>query len=380
MESPNGRYFINDKKPLPKSNYHEELIESLTRINLHNPPVHTCSTGWRFQGFFQGPTSIAYLFYKLSIIYPDLEFKGQSFLDWARAYLALSTFGPKQAVDPDHCGIANETLASLALNAVVSGDASLAQQLCSYRSIITGDEELSSDEWLYGRAGYLYFLRLIRSHFRSHNSLRPMIDSTIEMVVERILRSPKPFTWHGKAYLGAAHGSIGIVAQLMLSVDREIPTCEKVISHVLKLQFESGNFPSSLGPEQSDELVQFCHGAPGFVVALQSVVGGCRGPTENIKNAIALARVDAWQRGLLTKTPSLCHGIAGNALALGDEEQFSHFLAHMTSEQLEVRGWLADAGHTDRFAGLFGGEAGRAWVWAVADKGLPKTCIGFNDL
>jgi len=26
------------------------------------------------------------------------------------------------------------------------------------------------------------------------------------------------------------------------------------------------------------------------------------------------------------------------------------------------------------------GEAGRAWAWAVVDKGLPKRLLGFNDL
>lgn len=29
---------------------------------------------------------------------------------------------------------------------------------------------------------------------------------------------------------------------------------------------------------------------------------------------------------------------------------------------------------------LFGGEAGRAWAWAVADKGLEKRILGYNDL
>jgi len=29
---------------------------------------------------------------------------------------------------------------------------------------------------------------------------------------------------------------------------------------------------------------------------------------------------------------------------------------------------------------LFGGEAGRAWTWAVADKGLAKRVLGYNDL
>jgi len=29
---------------------------------------------------------------------------------------------------------------------------------------------------------------------------------------------------------------------------------------------------------------------------------------------------------------------------------------------------------------LFGGEAGRAWCWAIADMGLDKRVLGYNDL
>lgn len=29
---------------------------------------------------------------------------------------------------------------------------------------------------------------------------------------------------------------------------------------------------------------------------------------------------------------------------------------------------------------LFMGEAGRAWVWAVADKSMDKRILGYNDL
>ena len=379
MTSADGRYFINDGEILPAPDYHYELIDSLTRINLYNPPVQTCSTGWSFQGFFQGPTSIAYLFYKLSLTYPSLDFKGQSLLDWAQAYLALSTFGLKQPIDPDHCGIANETLASLALNAVISEDSSLAKKLCSYVSILTDDEEPGSNEWLYGRAGYLYFLRLVRIAFQGQPSTGAIIDNTIELVVGRILRSPQPWTWYGDAYLGAAHGTIGIIAQIVLSVSLKKPELESLTDQFLDLQLESGNFQSALG-STSDELVQFCHGGPGFVLALASIQSKSPPTKKQINGAISAARSDTWRRGLLTKTPCLCHGIAGNALAFDDEERFGRFLSHMTSAQLETRGWLADAGHTDSFAGLFEGEAGRAWVWAIADQDLPRTCIAFNDI
>jgi hypothetical protein len=220
---------------------------------------------------------------------------------------------------------------------------------------------------------------LVKSSLINHKSVPVIIDATIENVVQRILISPRLWTWYGETYLGAAHGSIGIMAQLILSIGNKEPSFDGILDQLLGLQFDSGNFPACLDDSTpSDELVQFCHGGPGFVLALQSIFRADLGP--KLLEVIAAARADTWKRGLLTKTPCLCHGIAGNALALEDESQFNHFLAHMTTAQLDARNWLEDAGHTDRFAGLFGGEAGRAWVWAIADKGLPKTCIAFNDL
>ena len=96
--------------------------------------------------------------------------------------------------------------------------------------------------------------------------------------------------------------------------------------------------------------------------------------------AIAAAQRDIWKRGVLTKDPCLCHGVAGNALALDNDAEFQHFLASMSSQMLEGRGWLDEAGHSDEFVGLYTGEAGRAWAFAIGDLGLERTCIGFTDI
>ena len=127
-------------------------------------------------------------------------------------------------------------------------------------------------------------------------------------------------------------------------------------------------------------LVQFCHGSPGFVLCLESIQKYFPRLQGKIDRAVTLARKDTWERGLLTKEPSLCHSIPENALALDDDDQFNYFLSWMTEEPMEAKGWMVNAGRSDIFAGLYGGEAGRAWVWAVADKKLSRTCIGFNDL
>ena len=394
------RYFarVGDTRALPKPN--QELLQSLSRINTYNPPVHTCSTGWSFAGFYSGPTSISYLFYRLSLIYPDAEFKQQSFRDWAEDYLKLGIHVQQKAPDPSHCGIANELLASLTLRSIMGNNLDLARQVCAFEEVINNADK-GSNEWLYGRAGYLYLLRLCRSHFEGQpdsHSVIELLTQTIERTIRRILEVPLPWTWHGKEYLGAAHGYIGIITQIVLSRNQNHTRgLVDIMDRVLALQFPSGNFPSSVKEgytEHDDRLVQFCHGGPGFVMSLSSTAEYF--PTDikvRMRDAIEKARADIWNRGLLTKPPCLCHGIVGNALAFsqGNDNRFEQLLAYSTTHSIEAnekadpsravdKGWLHDAGRDDAFAGLYTGEAGRAWVWAVADAKLPRTCLGYNDV
>ena len=72
-------------------------------------------------------------------------------------------------------------------------------------------------------------------------------------------------------------------------------------------------------------------------------------------------------------------GITGNALALEDKD-FEHFLTYTTGHEMksmEKDGMLEKSNSPES---LYCGEAGRAWAWAVADKGLDKRILGFNDL
>jgi hypothetical protein len=72
-------------------------------------------------------------------------------------------------------------------------------------------------------------------------------------------------------------------------------------------------------------------------------------------------------------------GISGNALALTDKK-FEHFLTYTTGNEMkamEKDGLLEKSSAPE---GLYTGEAGRAWCWAVADLGLEKKVLGYNDL
>ena len=86
--------------------------------------------------------------------------------------------------------------------------------------------EMVEDEILYGSAGYLYCLLLLLKHFKEKEKV---LKSAIFMVVSNLVRSGKApgkqylhFTFHGKPYLGAAHGTIGIlylIIKAALAVD-----------------------------------------------------------------------------------------------------------------------------------------------------------------
>lgn len=291
----------------------DELLASLKRITQSHPPVHTCSTGWSFSGLYSGPTSIALLFYRLSQIYPDIEFEYQSLLEWAQATFNWARMH-KRVSTPSHCGIGDENLAHLSLRAVISEDSSLARQLCAYAEVINLSTNDGSNEWLYGRAGYLYLLRLCQRVFPRdrHATTAALLERTIISTVNRILDVPQPWVWHGKQYLGAAHGSIGVITQVVLSMPSVANRLQPLIIELLDHQLPSGNFPSSL-PAGSDRLVQFCHGGPGLVISLRTLLPYFPEISEKIKDVISKAQSDIWRRGLLTKEPCLCHGIAGNA-------------------------------------------------------------------
>ncbi|XP_023948464.2 glutathione S-transferase LANCL1 [Bicyclus anynana] len=133
-----------------------------------------------------------------------------------------------------------------------------------------------------------------------------------------IAQSPLLWQWHEKVYLGAAHGVAGILYLLLLTrayIDvKDIQDLIKpAVDWLLNQQFPSGNYPSSLGSSSGDKLVQWCHGAPGFV-PLCLLAYQVFEQEKYLKIAIECGEV-IWQRGLCTKGYSLCHGVSGNAYA-----------------------------------------------------------------
>lgn len=373
---PSGpRFFANDS-PLTHRDPHKQLLASLTRLVTAYSPDSVPPGG----GLYYGPSSIAFLFLALQQFYADdqVTVEGIPLGTWFAAYLKQAQDAMREYPGPrkEKCGISDDIMALVALSAASAKDPEMARELCDYAAVVT--EEDASNEWLYGRAGYLYLLRLVKASFMDDKETVGLIDDTADEVIELILGAGRPWKWHGKAYVGAVHGAIGIITQIVLTDATYAPELEADLAVLLSYQFPSGNWPSSLPPGK-DRLVQVCHGAPGVVGSLISIKELFPKIADKIEVAIEKGRECILERGLLTKEPCLCHGISGNALAL-DGQHFEHFLTYTTSSEIKAMDKDGMMEKSDDPSALWCGEAGRAWAWAVADKGLDKRFLGYNDV
>jgi hypothetical protein len=95
-----------------------------------------------------------------------------------------------------------------------------------------------------------------------------MINKAMKPLIEPLL-SQEPWFWSGRHYCGSVHDEIGILAQIVLSDPSYAPKLEAKLSSLLYLQDSAGNWPVVPGKEIG--LVQFCLGAPGFVLSLISM-------------------------------------------------------------------------------------------------------------
>lgn len=252
---------------------------------------------------------MAYTFLVLQQMYSDLVIEGHALGTWSAAYLkqAQDNIASYPGPQVGKCGIMDDILALLAIGAASSKDADMVRELCDYSAEVLDPE--SENEFLFGRAGYLYLLRMVKASFVDDPKTLQLITDNQEDVIDAILDSPRPWKWHGKVYIGAVHGAVGIITQIVLTNPKKYAEkLEAELAVLLTYQYDSGNFPSSVPPER-DRLVQVCHGAPGVIVSLLSIKEYFPSLKEKIEKAIAKGRECILERGLLTKEPCLCHGI-----------------------------------------------------------------------
>lgn len=99
-------------------------------------------------------------------------------------------------------------------------------------------------------------------------------------------------------------------------IDKTVRTC---VDYLLSLQTTTGNFPCSMGEvdhsgrspkDNDDELVHWCHGAPGIVYMMAAAY--LRWKDQRYLDSCKRASDLVWRKGLLRKGPGICHGVAGN--------------------------------------------------------------------
>ncbi|MCJ1358352.1 MAG: hypothetical protein MMC33_008351 [Icmadophila ericetorum] len=351
---------------------HTQLIKSLTKLVTGYPPETSHSQGAYLpqNGFFTGPTSIAYLFLTLSKTHPNLSIEGKAVWEWCHAYLPDNY---RVELDTKCCGVRNEKLAYLVLMAAAKGATIWAEQFFAALKEAEKGTDPVTNEYLRGRAGALALLRILNKWCEP---AAEHCDRVLKEICEFILAQKRPWTFHGHDYLGAVHGEIGIVTQIVLSDPTYAPRVEKDLKRLLDLQTESGQWPVT--DEVDQELVHFCHGAPGFVISLVSIRPYFPNLQPRIDAAIEKGRTFIWEKGLLTKEPNLCHGVTGNMLAFEQGgEQREHFMAYATVEGIErgIEDGVFKKG--DDPWGLWWGEAGRAWGWMVMDLGVMGRDLGW---
>lgn len=387
---PEDRCIPNPAPPLLKiSSPETHLFNSLTKIVTSVPPLspwpQTANTkSVSAGGLFLGPSSIAYVFLNLTKTHPDLLIESKSPKYWCLAYLNCGQ--ESRALEPaewdskpQRIGISCEFLAFRCIKAAITQDTQLAELVIkTIRETKVGDNE---NEHLRGRAGALSLLRMIK-HWLPETA--PYTDAAIKELIEIMLKNGNPWIWNNHRYLGAVHGDVGNLAQIILSDPSYAPKLEKKLLALLDMQLPSGGLPDREPSEGKRvwDAVQFCHGAPGFVLSLVPIrqyFGYSPEIQQRIDVAIEKARVLIWEKGILKKQPNLCHGVVGNAFALPKGEQREHFMAFATEEMMAnhmKEGFYAES---DDPWGLYWGEAGRAWGWMALACGI-EGYPGYSDI
>lgn len=315
------RYISNNLPSQTLGTHPRELLPYTLQLVLKHTPPRSNYYERHQGGLFTGYLGIAYLFLQLSALYPNLKISGHDLLHWTKAYLAGDR--GTLTLDKGRCGLASELLCLQALKACVSKKREDVIEFLAHTPKLLGPFPSPQDdpfpsELINGRAGTLYLLRMVKHWVPEYAAL---VQSPIQRLAEKIIFTNDDgrgnWEWHGKRYFGAAHGDIGIITQVVLSCPTLAPRLRARLEKLLELQTPEGNWPSSarnIREGTTSILVQWCHGAPGFVYSLSSLRPHFPTMHEQIDTAISKGRELIWRHGLLTKEPCLCHGIFGNAL------------------------------------------------------------------
>ncbi|XP_059198652.1 lanC-like protein 3 [Centropristis striata] len=283
-------------------------------------------------GLYDGPAGVAYMLYHVSEC-PLFSEKREGYLKTAKQIIDVSV----RYVDaePDKNMRAAFLLGGAGIYAVAAmiyksmGLADFVKPLTKFRNMWEVCAPISflecgSDELFVGRAGYLCAALVLKQRLGieilSQYQIKSICQAIIESGKQYAKRKRKPFplmySYYGTEYLGAAHG-LSSVLQMLLSYQDVLSQAERDLVwqsvDFLMNQEQNCNWPAELGAiiQRENELVHWCHGAPGVAYLFAKAYLINKKP-QYLDTCIRSGEL-VWQKGLLKKGPGICHGVAGSA-------------------------------------------------------------------
>ncbi|XP_015276850.1 PREDICTED: lanC-like protein 3 [Gekko japonicus] len=150
--------------------------------------------------------------------------------------------------------------------------------------------------------------------------IKSICQAILESGKQYALRKRKPvplmYSYYGTEYLGAAHGLSSILQMLLSYYEYLQPADQELVWQSVDFlmdQEQNSNWAPELGEtiERENELVHWCHGAPGIAYMFAKAYLVSKKP-QYLDSCIRCGEL-TWQKGLLKKGPGICHGVAGSA-------------------------------------------------------------------
>ena len=206
------------------------------------------------------------------------------------------------------------------------GEEHTAERERALYDLIAGNIEHPARELMWGSPGTL--LAALFLHERTGNQRwSDLFRSTADKLWSELEWSPRhrcsywtQDLYGGRsAYLGAVHGFVATTLPLIrgrhLLDSSQWDAWERVIADTVERTADRldkhANWRPELGGtrDRQKNLLQFCHGAPGFIICLAGF------PTNALDRLLLAAGETIWSAGPLTKGSNLCHGTGGNGYA-----------------------------------------------------------------
>jgi hypothetical protein len=120
--------------------------------------------------------------------------------------------------------------------------------------------------------------------------------------------------------IGAGHGAAGTLQPMLHGAhllddatnDRVRRVARELVARTALRDGDCANWPPASASDDVKRPVQWCHGAPGIILALADVARD----DDATRELLVAGGELTWRAGPLIKGPTICHGTAGNALAL----------------------------------------------------------------